>query len=439
MGCGASDQPSSPDHNTVLEDTEAKSIYRQLLKQAQLDETTEHQLADQLEQTTEEDALFHQQLSSAVSQIVNKAHLNPGGKDKVLMIGQVVAHEEVITPPFGPDNAVAIKVKVMTEDQGGGKDEAAQVYQKGTNGDKSQFIFNGFTAVDFRIKDASGNEALLQMSKSKNWLLRMCETHVAWNIARDTFVGGLVSGGTGSKQFHHQESKPNAEAFWREFCDGDDHLETIIDMSDPEWGHGVRKAIEYSIRPGDVIAVLGPPTIDGKAISFDQGVCAIISNVPTIARHLPGYLMIPLPPGRPAEVPMRRMPDFADAKVRCDPGPRCSIREEMRKHENVICVTEETQSTPQGDESAPSIVKCAVVADVPLDKGWGSPKKGRRLNDKDIPVEEVDDFGQQVFVKPPKVAAPKLFAPEEVSAIVLAKMKDMSEKDTVGRNRPVFK
>lgn len=382
----------------MLADLDAKSVYRLLLKQAQLEETCPVKLAEhQLEQTTEKDALFRQQLSSAVLQIVSKAHLNPGGKDKVLMIGQVVPHEEVISPPFGPDNAVAIKVKVMTEDQGGGKDEAAQLYQKGTNADKSQFIFNGFTAVDFRIKDASGHEALLHMSKSKNWLLRMCETHVAWNIARDTFLGGMVSGGTGSKQFHHQEFKPNAEAFWREFCDGSDHLENVIDMADPEWGHGVRKAIEYSIRPGDVIAVLGPLTIDGEAISFDQGVCAIISNVPTIARHLPGYLMIPLPPGRPAEVPMRRMPDFADdwshLHFEEERGPRCSIREEMRKHENVICVTEETQSPLQGDESPASYVKCAVVADVPKNVA----KKVRRLNDKDT-VEEVDDFGQQIFV-----------------------------------------
>jgi len=168
---------------------------------------------------------------------------------------------------------------------------------------KGEFLFSGFSKVDFKIRDEAGNEIRVNAGSFSNF--QMLETHEAFNVARGSSKGGMVSGGTETYQYSKQELRPNAEGFWKEFSNGKDEWDFVTDMEQvrgsSEGGAAIatgvagyaamantmRKAKESSIKVGDAVAVLGTLRTDDKGGMFLEGYeGAVITNMPYVAKQL---------------------------------------------------------------------------------------------------------------------------------------------------------
>jgi hypothetical protein len=208
-----------------------------------------------------------------------------------MVLGRVAAAREVIVPPFGTDDAVAIRVKVI-----------------GNQRRANEHLFSGFSAVDFKIRDADGQEVRVDMSKQHEWKFSMnpnC-TYEAWNVFRDSSKRGMVCGGDGLGQHDKLFLRPHAEAFWREFGTGKDNYDDVGDIVGHAWQiAGPRKALETSIRLGDAIAVIGTLRSGEDGLFLEGGDGCAITNDPGIAEQLTTVSEFSLPTATDEKVRMR--------------------------------------------------------------------------------------------------------------------------------------
>lgn len=169
-------------------------------------------------------------------------------------------------------------------------------------------MFSASSAVDFKIRDAFGQEVRVDMTKPKSWVVRYHDTQDVFNIARDSGKGGMVCGGTGKGQFSKQELRPNAEAFYKLFSDGKDNWDEVTDMA----GAGMqvnrcRRAKESSIRIGDAIAVIGTLRSGDEGMFLEGGDDCVITNSPVIAKQLNTVPTFQLPAVSATGVQMRKI------------------------------------------------------------------------------------------------------------------------------------
>eukprot|EP00441_Pelagodinium_beii_P037174 CAMPEP_0197642642 /NCGR_PEP_ID=MMETSP1338-20131121/16239_1 /TAXON_ID=43686 ORGANISM="Pelagodinium beii, Strain RCC1491" /NCGR_SAMPLE_ID=MMETSP1338 /ASSEMBLY_ACC=CAM_ASM_000754 /LENGTH=152 /DNA_ID=CAMNT_0043215785 /DNA_START=80 /DNA_END=534 /DNA_ORIENTATION=+ len=123
-----------------------------------------------------------------------------GNQDKrLVVVGRVSGVENVIIPPFGSNDAVAIKAQAMNEYVGGGCFR------------QEKQVFAGFSAVDFLIRGADGAEVYVDVTTLKSWKFHVLETHIAWAVAYDPAKGGIVSTAAGRGMYSQRDLSPEAK------------------------------------------------------------------------------------------------------------------------------------------------------------------------------------------------------------------------------------
>jgi len=203
-------------------------------------------------------------------------NVNDSMKDQLVMVlGRVRADSELLMSPFGNDEGVAIRVKITRSNE----QMAGQ----------QKVMFSAFSVVNFKICDEDSKEIRIKTRAEghPHFSYSLVETHVAWNIARDSAKGGMVSGGTKPGEFTAQELRPNAESFWKQFEAGKDHYHEITDMS----GSGMqmnrcRKAFEKCLKVGDAVAVLGYCRFDEQGAYLEGSDESFITNDPGVTKAL---------------------------------------------------------------------------------------------------------------------------------------------------------